>query len=247
MWKVTLVGARFQELDWRSTPWGEISLRCRWDPVVEEEVYEIKLNDEFLMSSLFTVGEVEMARLALAGMLDTGVDVVVGGLGLGYTAKTVLESPAVRSLTVVEALSEVIEWHERGLIPTGAILAADPRCEMVRGDFFGMLRHGTGLDPREPDRQFHAIILDIDHSPQHVLHPSHAEFYRSAGLQRLAERLCPGGVFALWSNDAPDRAFIEILAEVFAEVRAETISFDNPLQGRDAANTIYLSTLAISS
>jgi len=84
---------------------GEISLRRRLDPGLNVDVYEVKLDDEFLMSSLFTVAEVELARLALATHPDTGsdLDVVVGGLGLGYTARTVLEDPRVGSLTVVEA------------------------------------------------------------------------------------------------------------------------------------------------
>ncbi|WP_129669913.1 spermidine synthase [Phytoactinopolyspora endophytica] len=234
------MSARFQELDWRSTPWGEISLRCRWDPTFDAEVYEIKLDDDFLMSSLFTVAEVEMVRLALAGMAGPGLDVAVGGLGLGYTAQTVLETPGVRSLIVIEALGEVIEWHERGLIPAGAALTSDERCDLTHGDFFAMLRSDVGLDPTQPGRRFHAVIVDIDHSPRHVLHSSHAEFYEPAGLQRLAGCLHPGGVFALWSNDPPDGEFIQTLSGVFTDAKAEIVSFRNPLQENAATNTVYL-------
>src|SRR4051794_5234152 len=105
------LSTRFEEIDWRETPIGAISLRRRWDPAVRTDVYEVKLGDEFLMSSLFTVGEIELARLALAQLPDRDLDVVVGGLGLGYTARAVLEDPRVRSLVVVEALGEVIDWH----------------------------------------------------------------------------------------------------------------------------------------
>lgn len=234
------MSARFQELDWQSTPWGEISLRRRWDPTFDVEVYEIKLDDDFLMSSLFTVAEVEMARLALAETSGPDLDVAVGGLGLGYTAQAVLESAGVRSLLVIEALGEVIDWHQRGLIPGGAVLAADQRCDLVQGDFFAMLRSDEGLDPGRPGRLFHAVLVDIDHSPRHVLHPSHAEFYEPAGLQRLASCLHPGGVFALWSNDPPDDEFVETLSGVFTGVEAEVVSFHNPLQGTDAINTVYL-------
>lgn len=237
------MSARFQELDSRSTPLGELSLRRRWDPVVDREVHEIKLNDEFLMSSLFTAAEVEIARLALAEVAEgtpRGVDVAVGGLGLGYTAQAVLEDPQVRSLTVVEALGEVIEWHDRGLVPAGATLAADPRCRLVRGDFFAMLHDSTGLDPKHPHRRFHAVIVDIDHSPRHLLHPGHAGFYAPAGLRRLAGHLHPGGTFALWSNDPPDEQFLAALGGSFAAARAETVRFPNPLQDRAAANTVYL-------
>ncbi|NEE04191.1 spermidine synthase [Phytoactinopolyspora halotolerans] len=234
------MSTRFQEIDRRSTPWGEISLRRRWDPTLDIEVYEIKLDDDFLMSSLFTVAEVEMARLALAGMPGSGLDVAVGGLGLGYTAHAVLKTPGVTSLFVVEALGEVIEWHERGSIPGGAELTSDQRCDLVHGDFFAMLRAESGLDPRQPGRRFHCVLVDIDHSPRHVLHPSHAAFYETTGLQRLARCLHPHGVFALWSNDPPDEEFTDTLSSVFAEVRAEIVSFHNPLQKAEATNTVYL-------
>jgi spermidine synthase len=237
------VSARFQELDWRPTPLGDISLRRRRDPLSGNDVLEIKLDDEFLMSSLFTVAEVEVARLALAKLSGTGLDVAVGGLGLGYTAQTVLEYPNVRSLVVVEALGEVIEWHQRGLIPAGVSLTSDSRCRLVHGDFFAMVGASSGLDPETPGRRFHAIIVDIDHSPRHVLHPSHAGFYEPAGIRRLADHVHPGGVFALWSNDPPDEEFKAVLAEVFADVEAEIVSFHNPLQEREATNTVYVALL----
>lgn len=221
---------------------GELVLRRRTDPAAGTEIYEVKLGEEFLMSSLFVVAEVEMARLALDGLPGPALDVVVGGLGLGYTARTVLENPAVASLTVVEALDVVIEWHRRGLIPEGEALAADPRCSLVHGDFFAMLRTPAGLDPAGTGRRFHAVVVDIDHSPRHLLHPGHADFYEPAGLRRLAGQLHPGGVFALWSNDPPDDAFTATLGQVFTQVRAEVVTFANPLQDRDATNTVYLAT-----
>jgi spermidine synthase len=231
--------ARFEELDWQPTPWGVISLRRRVNPVSGEQVYEVKLDDDFLMSSLFTAAEVEVAQLALAQLPDVGLDVVVGGLGLGYTAQTVLASSAVRSLVVVEALAEVIDWHTRGLLPLGPTLTSDPRCRLVLGDFFAQTETAA-LDPQQPGRKFHAIVVDIDHSPRHLLHPSHARFYEPAGLRGLAAQLHPGGVFTLWSNDPPDRDFEAVLGGVFADVRSEVISFPNPLQGRDSTNTVYV-------
>lgn len=233
------MSARFEELDWRPTPLGEISLRRRRDPLVGKDVYEVKLDDDFLMSSLFTVAEIEVARLAMAELSGSSLDVAVGGLGLGYTAQTVLEYANVRSLVVVEALGEVIEWHVRGLIPVGASLTSDLRCRLVHGDFFAMTG-GSGFDPEAPGRRFHAVIVDIDHSPRQVLHPSNAGFYEAPGVRRLADHLHPDGVFALWSNDPPDEDYQAVLAEVFADVRAEVVSFHNPLQGRDATNTVYI-------
>lgn len=238
------MAARFEELDWRPTPMGEISLRRRRDPLSGTDVYEVKLDDDYLMSSLFTVAEIEVARLALAKLPGDGLDVAVGGLGLGYTAQAVLEGSRVRSLVVVEALGEVIDWHERGLVPVGESLTSDPRCRLVHADFFALAGGPTGLDPQEPGRQFHAVIVDIDHSPRHLLNPSHAGFYEAAGTRRLAERLHPGGVFSLWSNDPPDDDYLAVLRAVLVDVEAVVVRFPNPLQGREATNTVYLARRA---
>ncbi|UYQ65003.1 spermidine synthase [Streptomyces peucetius] len=234
------MSARFAELDWKPTPMGDISLRRRRDPVTGDAVYEVKLGDEYLMSSLFTAGEIALARLGLAALPDTGLDVAVGGLGLGCTARAVLDDTRVRSLIVVDTLGEVIDWHERGLVPLGPGLVGDPRCRLVHGDFFAGVGEGGALDPADPHRRFHAVLLDIDHSPRQVLHPRHQALYGPAGMRALAGRLRPGGVFALWSNDPPDDGFSAVLADVFAESEAHVVPFDNPLQGGTATNTVYV-------
>jgi hypothetical protein len=161
---------------------GIISLRRRIEPSLNVDVYEVKLGDEFLMSSLFTVAEVALARLGLAQAVDADLDVLVGGLGLGYTAQAALNDPRVHSLVVVEALGEVIGWHQRALLPDAAELASDRRVRLQRGDFFAMADSNAGFDPTAPGRRFHAVLLDIDHTPRHVLHPSHSAFYTPAGL-----------------------------------------------------------------
>ncbi|MGP4025894.1 spermidine synthase [Actinomadura sp. 3N407] len=234
------MGALFEELDWRPTPMGAISLRRRRDPSLRVDVYEIKLDDDFLMSSLWTAGEIELARLGLAAAEGTGLDVVVGGLGLGHTADAALNEPRVRSLLVVETLAEVIDWHRAKLVPLGERLTADDRCRLVQGDFFAMASSGTGLDPKTPGGRFHAVLLDIDHSPSHVLDTGHASFYRPGPLNRLAAQIHPGGVFALWSNEPPDDAFTAVLGEVFADVTAHIVEFPNHIQGGTAANTVYV-------
>jgi hypothetical protein len=125
----------FEELDYRPTPIGALSLRRRREFSLGVDVFEIKLGDEYLMSSLFTASEIALARLGLAELSGADLDVVVGGLGLGYTAKAVLEHQAVKSLVIVEALDAVIDWHERGVLPLGPALTADPRSKFVLGDF----------------------------------------------------------------------------------------------------------------
>jgi spermidine synthase len=219
---------------------GDISLRRRVEPSLKVDVYEVKLGEEFLMSSLFTVAEIALARLGLAELKDDELDVVVGGLGLGYTARAVLDDDRVRSLVVVEALAPVIEWHERGLLPDAAALTSDPRSTLLQGDFFAMAAADTGFDPDTPRRRYHAVLVDIDHTPRHLLHPSHAAFYTPAGLRALSRHLHPGGVFALWSDDPPDAGFLAVLAEVFAQSQAHVVAFANPHTGAESTNTVYV-------
>jgi spermidine synthase len=219
-------------------------LRRRRSLTSGTDIYEIKLGDEFLMSSAFTVAEIELARLGLAALQRADLDVVVGGLGLGYTAQAVLENSSVRSLIVVDALAEVIEWHEQGLLPLGAQLTDDPRCRFVTGDFFAMSHSADGFDPDTPGRRFDAVLVDIDHSPKNLLHPRHAALYEPEGLAKLTSHLNPGGVFALWSNDPPDDAFERVLAGAFATTAAHVVTFDNPLQRGEASNTVYVGVKA---
>lgn len=235
------MSARFEELDWSPTPIGEISLRRRLDTLTGVDIFEVKLGDEYLMSSLFTVAEIELARMALGRLDGSELAVTVGGLGLGYTAQAVLEDQRVSELIVVETLEPVIDWHRRGLVPVGPMLTADPRCRLIHGDFFAMT-DDSGFDPDSPNRVFDAVLLDIDHSPRHLLADDSASFYGLAGTNRLAAHVRPGGVYALWSNDPPEDEYLGILSTTFVDIAAHVVRFPNPLQDRDATNTVYLAT-----
>jgi spermidine synthase len=238
------MSVHFEELDYRETPIGALSLRRRRELSLGVDVFEIKLGDEYLMSSLFTASEIALARRGLAELATAPLDVVVGGLGLGYTARAVLDHAAVGSMIVIEMLEAVIAWHEEGLLPLGPELTADARCRFVRGDFFARAAAPNGFDPEAPGRRFHAILLDVDHTPDELLDARSAGFYRPEGLRRLAAHLHPGGVFGLWSNAEPDAAFTARLGAVFAEARSEAVTFHNPLQNRPFTQTVYLARTA---
>ncbi len=222
---------------------GELALRRRLEPTLQVDVWEVTLNDEHLMSSLFTVAEIALGTLGLAALSGADFDVVVGGLGLGYTAREVMRDPRVRSMQVVEALGEVIEWHERGLLPLAGDLTSDPRCEFLHGDFFAMVADGLPFGPGASKR-CDAVLVDIDHTPRHILHPSHAPFYTAAGLGLLADRIAPGGVFGLWSDAPPDAAFVATVETVFASCVAHVVSFPNFHTDAESANTVYIATTA---
>ena len=232
---------KFTELDYQETPLGAISLRRRSEPKLGGKIlYEVKLGEEFLMSSLFVEAEEKLAALALQSLDAEELDVVIGGLGLGYTAAEALEDETVRSLLVVEIMVPVISWHQLGLVPLGGKLALDSRCSLVHGDFFKLAASSGGFDPNNPGRLFHAVLLDIDHSPSHWLDAENGAFYTVAGLTALSASLHPGGVFGLWSNDPPDEAFSSLLGEVFASSEFRRVTFPNPYTGGESSNTIYL-------
>jgi len=230
-----IVSSRLEELDYQQTPMGELTLRRRHDPLVDAEVYEVKLGDEYLMSSLFTLAEEELARLGLDAVSGDDLQVLVGGLGLGYTAVAALDDERVASMTVVDALPAVIDWHERRLLPVSARLVGDPRTRLALGDFFAWMR-----DAAQPAGAYDAILLDVDHSPRHQLDPSHADLYTVDGLRRLRAHLTERGVFALWSDDPPDDDFLADLDAVFPAPRAQVVRFDNPLTGGVSSNTVYV-------
>lgn len=230
----------FEELDYRPTPIGALSLRRRHDLRLGEDVLEIKLGDAFLMSSRFTASEIALARLGLAEIAADAPDVVVGGLGLGYTAAAVLEDNRVASLLVVDMLEPVIDWHRDGLLPLGPALTGDARCRLLLGDFFALAASADGFDPDRPGRRMDAILVDIDHAPDDLLDTGSAGFYTPDGLAAMARHLKPEGVFGLWSNDPPDPAFTDRLSGVFDSARAEPVVFDNPYQGGTVTQTVYL-------
>lgn len=233
----------FEELDYQETPLGDISLRKRTEPRLDGKLlYEVKLGDEFLMSSLFTESEIQLSKLGLAALKQTqhkdNLDIIVGGLGLGYTAVAALEDSAIRSLKVIEVMKPVIEWHQRGLVPLGKELTDDTRCTLVNADFFAVATSDSkGFD--EDGKQVHAVLLDIDHSPTHWLNEGNGSFYSQESLDKLANKILPGGIFGLWSNDPPDEDFISLLNTVFHSSKSHIVSFPNLYTDKESSCTVY--------
>ncbi|WP_250461177.1 spermidine synthase [Microbulbifer litoralis] len=232
----------FEEIDSQSSPLGEISLRRRRIPALgDRDIYEVKLGEEFLMSSMFVEAEEALSTLGLAQVQGDRLDVVVGGLGLGYTAVAALKDERINELLVVEALDTVIGWHKDELVPLGKTLNADTRNRYILGSFFDLATApDTGFDPETPGRKFDAILLDIDHSPTEHLNDANAGFYTTGNLARMAEQLKPGGVFAMWSQNLPEERFENLLRTVFGTVESHVVSFYNPFLSGDSTNSVYV-------
>ena len=232
----------FEELDFRPTPIGDLMLRRRrMVQFGDTDIYEVKLGEDFLMTSLFHEAESQLSILGLGALKHDDLDVVVGGLGLGYTAVEALKDSRVSSLVIVDYLEGVIEWHKTGMVPLGKILMDDNRCRLMHADFFALARDvENSFDPKDPAKKYDAILLDIDHTPTNVLHQTNTHFYTEEGLGELAQHLKPDGIFAMWADGAPEAFFTERLKQVFVSAESHTIEFDNPITGGTSVGAVYV-------
>ncbi len=231
----------YEELDFQQTPIGDLMLRRR--KILQLgglDVFEVKLGEHFLMTSLFHESESQLSKIGLSLVDKENIDVVVGGLGLGYTAVAALEDERVKSLIVVEYLEAVMGWHQNHQVPMGEVLTDDSRCRLINGDFFALARDiSKSFDPTDPTKKYDAILLDIDHTPSHVLHQTNKHFYTEDGLNELSAHLKAEGVFALWADGAPEKTFTEHLKRIFANVDSHHIQFDNPITGGISEGAVY--------
>lgn len=194
-------------------------------------VTEVTLNHEFLMSSYLTTSERALARCAIELHGGSDLSVLVGGLGLGYTAHEALLSAKVARLEVVEYLPQVIGWMRQNLVPLAEELAADSRMTVIEGDVYAMLA-------QPPERAYDLILIDVDHSPVEHLGTANARFYTAPGLGLARRHLAPGGVLGVWSY-AQHSPFVEALRSTFGEVREEPITVRNDLVDEDQTDWLF--------
>ena len=210
----------FEILAYEDTPLGPLCLRRR--ELLSEPgtvVTEVTLNHQFLMSSLHTDSERALAEVALDMHAGEDLTVLIGGLGLGYTARAALACDRVAVVEVVELLPQVIGWIERGMVPLATELNADRRLCVRRGDVYARL---TGA----PAARFDVVLVDVDHSPEDTLAGASAAYYTRPGLERAREHLAPGGVLGVWSY-AQHSPFAETLREVFDQVEVRPVTYFN--------------------
>jgi spermidine synthase len=218
-------------LAYEDSPLGPLCLRRReLLSLPGTVVTEVTLNHAFLMSSYNTASERALADVALDMHPGTGLRVLVGGLGLGYTAHAALASTRVARVEVVEFLPQVIQWLEQGLVPLASALKADRRFTTSAGDVYARLAAA-------PAERFDLILIDVDHAPDDQLSRTNDYFYSREGLERASRHLAPGGILGVWSY-AESSPFERALREAFYEVRIEPVVFFNDLI--DEKNTDWL-------
>jgi len=239
----------YEELDFTPTEIGDLMLRRRRMPQFGDfDIYEVKLGEDFLMTNLFHESESQLAYKAFAAIPGDGpLSVIVGGLGLGYTAVAALEDQRVNDLDVIEFLQPVIDWHNQCIVPEGKKLTSDDRCRLINANFFTRASDTeNGFDPSQPGKKYDAILLDIDHTPTNVLHQTNTRFYTQEGLLELKSHLAPGGVFALWADGEPEASFTDKLDALFTNATSHRIEFENPITGGSSVGAVYVATTQTS-
>ncbi|MEE2679658.1 MAG: spermidine synthase [Myxococcota bacterium] len=220
----------------QDTPIGTLILR-RWPhpTATDTWVTEITVDHEFLMSSHVTVSERALSRIALEMHTGPELRVLVGGLGLGYTAWEALQSPRVSHVDVVEFVPAVVDWMRAGLVPLSETLAAEPRLEITTGDVFAQLAR----PPEASDPHYDAILIDVDHSPEeHLDLRRNRPFYTEAGLRSARQHLAPNGVLGVWSY-AESSPFAHALRRVFRDVRVTPVTFANDLLDEEKTDWLF--------
>ena len=214
-----------------TTERGEIVLRERRSGTDDEApgVLELRVNGVFVMDTSETTTEQELARTALAQVEEPSA-VVVGGLGLGYTAHEVLADRRVERLVVVEIEEPLVEWMRDGTVPHGPSYLADERLTVVVADIRQAMAEATA-------DSYDLVLLDVDNGPGYLVHEQNADVYRTDFLSSVARALEPGGAVAVWSSaESPD--LYDGLLTVFGA--ATPVPLDVTLQDRAEQYWLYL-------
>ena len=191
----------------------------------------LKLNGRQLMGSNSTVSEILFADIACNFRIPVSSPrILIGGLGLGFTLRRVLELVGKSArVQVAELLPEVIAWNREFLGNLNGKLLEDARVEIYTGDVFQCIQGNPA--------SYDAILLDVDNGPTSLVQPENAHLYSRKGLTIIRQSLHPGGRLAVWSAE-PEPAFLTQLKR--AGFQATEIEAKSHPRAKRAAHRIYV-------
>jgi spermidine synthase len=205
---------------------------ARLDLFEHDGDYYIRLNAHGLMNSRETASELLLGELGTA-RISTKPDakILIGGLGLGFTLKSVLQNVQPRAAVhVAELMPAVVEWNREFLGALNGMLLDDPRVVIHVADVGAVLsgaRSGA----------YDAILLDVDNGPTAMVQEKNNSLYNRAGIRRLAGALRPGGRLAIWSAQH-EASFPKRLSD--AGFTVEVVRAKRHATARRAALVIYV-------
>ncbi len=192
----------------------------------------IRLGGRELMHSKAAASELSLGEVGTARLVrDRPATVLIGGLGLGFTLRRVLERTGAETrVEVAELLPAVVAWNREHLGGLNGRLLDEPRVSVQVEDVFEIVR-------RAPPGHYAAILLDVDNGPAAMVQAANGRLYEAHGLRLLATALAPGGRLVVWSA-GEDRAFERRLAQ--AGFRVETVPVKIHAGARQAAGRLFV-------
>lgn len=201
----------WEHIDTATLPNGDVmTLQRRADE------FSLRVANVELMNSRQHGSEELLAALAVDGLGAVGrVNVLVGGLGMGFTLKAVLDLlPQDARVTVAELVPQVVEWNRSHLGGLADHPLTDPRVSVVVGDVAHLLRAAAAT--------FDIVLLDTDNGPEGTTQEDNEWLYGPAGLGAIRTALKPGGVLAVWSV-FPSEAFTRLLGRAGFEAEVKYV------------------------
>ncbi len=194
--------------------------------------YAIRMDGQTLMNSALAASELLLGELATARLKgQSAPSVLIGGLGLGFSLRSVLAKAAPGAkIYVAELIPQVVAWNLEFLSALNGRLVDDPRVTVFTDDVWNVLSHTT-------PKRYDALLLDIDNGPTAMVQQPNARLYKMAGIRLLLNALKPGGRAAIWSA-ALDHAFAERLAA--AGFRVEAVGAKLYEKAKRCGCTIYV-------
>jgi spermidine synthase len=195
---------------------GELQLACRGDEWV------VRVGGHTLMSSRAHASEETLAAWALERVAEPR-DILVGGLGLGFTVRAVLDRvpPACRVI-VVELSKQLVAWNRTHVADLAGRPLEDERVRVVEDDVLARLKAAS--------RAYDAILLDVDNGPTALTRQGNKSLYGLSGVSACHQALKLGGVLAVWSA-GPDEDYVRALERLHFEVEVKRVTARGPSGG----------------
>ena len=157
-----------------------------------------------LMNSRLSGSEEALATMSCLRIRDRQrPNMLIGGLGMGFTLRAALAGlgPDAR-IVVAELVPAVVEWARGPMAEIFGKSLLDPRVSIREVDVGHLIRADRST--------YDAILLDVDNGPEGLTRKTNDSLYDLEGLSAARTALRPGGVLAVWSS-GPDRSFTERL------------------------------------
>ena len=197
-----------------ATDEGTLELRQRG-----ERDFLIMIGTQVLMNSLANRSEVVLGKLGCGNLRESVAPrVLIGGLGMGFTLKAVLDVvPGSAQVLVAELNPIVHEWCRGPLAILTESAAADPRVRVEIGDVAHLIRSSADNGGKH---RFDAIVLDLYRGPHARTHVNDDPFYGMRAIEYTSAALKPGGVLAVWGENYDD-GFVKRLRSAGFSVKTE--------------------------